>query len=495
MTKENLLKYLKDPTYLQQVSYQELKTLVAEHPSSLSLRYLLAVKSKQENNSDFERQLAYLATYGFDRAHLFDVFNKKELPQEMEDILPQEDYLELKELSALERELKANPISRSNDLLFEMEAPISTIPSYKAPKMVTKEEMVPTEDEDFYVLNFDEELDSSVEQQVEREVLESRVEGNLAAIEDLFKDLEEDGVSADLSTEFVNNGTSKELALQETVKGGDFPNIPLEVLDTNRDLISKDSIIISSTSMQEVEQRAMSIEDAGQKSLIQATTSTDNEDQLEDAKTSEAITHIVTEIIPETTEETLVVNPIPKSSFSTWYDHAGDLTSFSGYDLVGFNSKGIINELSASEKELKIVEQVREEKIRIAKLQAERRTKINNSVSDVVKVNPVSKTSLEDAAILEIIPAETPPSEAQELTKKKKKKQKHILKEIKKEAETSFVFEEDIASETLAQLLVLQGHYSKARAMYEHLSLIFPEKSSLFAYEIQKIENLEDEVA
>lgn len=46
---------------------------------------------------------------------------------------------------------------------------------------------------------------------------------------------------------------------------------------------------------------------------------------------------------------------------------------------------------------------------------------------------------------------------------------------------------EDIATETLAELLVRQGHTQKAIAMYEKLRLIFPEKSSFFA---QKIENL-----
>ena len=76
-----------------------------------------------------------------------------------------------------------------------------------------------------------------------------------------------------------------------------------------------------------------------------------------------------------------------------------------------------------------------------------------------------------------------------------KEEQTVVIRKVTSKAYKSLVFEEDIASETLAQLLVLQGHYSKAMAMYEQLSLIFPEKSSLFAGEIKKIENLEDEVA
>jgi len=182
------------------------------------LIHLLAIKSKQENNSDFERQLAYLATYGSDRSHLFDVFNKKELTEKIEEVLPQEDYLELKELSALERELKERPISRSNDLLFEMEAPTTTISNYNASEMLAKKEVVSIEDEDYYILNFDEELDSSTPvEQVGQDISEAKVEGNLAAIEDLFKDLEDDEVSIPATTELITNGISRELDLQETI--------------------------------------------------------------------------------------------------------------------------------------------------------------------------------------------------------------------------------------------------------------------------------------
>ena len=467
MTKENLLKYLKEPTYLQQISYQELKTLVAEHPNSLSLRYLLAVKSKQENNSDFERQLSYLATYGYDRAHFYDVFNKKDLPNEMVDVIPQEDFLELKELSALERELQAKPISRTSDFLFEMEPPTPILPTYDVPKMVPQKELATLEDEDYYVLNFEEELDTSSEQ-VGQQVMESRVKGNLAEIEDLFKDLEEEELPTQMPTELLINGASKDLTLQETVKGGDFPDIPLEVLDTNMDLISKGASIAP-----------IAIEQAGQgrESANQSKPAVEKVEQQGDSKTSEELNQLGPEIVPEITEETLVVNPIPKSSFSTWYDHGGEIPTFSGYDLVGFNSRGIVKELSASEKEIQIAERIREEKLRIAKLQAAKRTISNKETGPV------------DTKSTHSVTQGIPPQGAI------KKKQKQILREIKNEAESSFVFEEDIASETLAQLLVLQGHYSKARAMYEHLSLIFPEKSGLFAYEIQKIENLEDEVA
>lgn len=77
-----------------------------------------------------------------------------------------------------------------------------------------------------------------------------------------------------------------------------------------------------------------------------------------------------------------------------------------------------------------------------------------------------------------------------------RKKKKIVRKEFEKTvafAEESLTMTEGIASETLAQLLVKQGQYSQARAMYAKLRLIMPEKSSFFAGEIEKIQNLPDE--
>lgn len=62
--------------------------------------------------------------------------------------------------------------------------------------------------------------------------------------------------------------------------------------------------------------------------------------------------------------------------------------------------------------------------------------------------------------------------------------QEATSKQISDESST---LNKEIASESLAELLAKQGHQSKAIAMYEKLSLIFPEKRAYFASQIKKI--------
>ncbi|WP_235296329.1 hypothetical protein [Portibacter marinus] len=71
--------------------------------------------------------------------------------------------------------------------------------------------------------------------------------------------------------------------------------------------------------------------------------------------------------------------------------------------------------------------------------------------------------------------------------KKKKKKKKKKKSKLEKKIERSVIKKDEIVTEALANILAQQGHKEKAKDMYEKLSLIFPEKSSFFALQIEKL--------
>jgi tetratricopeptide (TPR) repeat protein len=76
----------------------------------------------------------------------------------------------------------------------------------------------------------------------------------------------------------------------------------------------------------------------------------------------------------------------------------------------------------------------------------------------------------------------------EEIKKKKKKKKKK--KQMLQEAVQSITENEEIASETLAELLIKQGRYDKAIEMYDRLILLFPEKSDYFAAKIKHLKSI-----
>jgi len=89
--------------------------------------------------------------------------------------------------------------------------------------------------------------------------------------------------------------------------------------------------------------------------------------------------------------------------------------------------------------------------------------------------------------------AEAGNHKAVQLVKEEPETPKETVKKApsaKKVAERSLHLSNSIVSETLASLLVKQERYGKAMDMYQKLSLKYPEKSHIFAAEIEKLKNL-----
>ena len=73
------------------------------------------------------------------------------------------------------------------------------------------------------------------------------------------------------------------------------------------------------------------------------------------------------------------------------------------------------------------------------------------------------------------------------LEDRKIKKDAYIFED---KANESNKFQFDIVTETLAKVYLEQGHYEKAKAAYHQLILKYPKKSSLFASQIELIDQL-----
>lgn len=88
---------------LHQVSYQELKSLVLQYPYSPNLRYLLLLKSLFDKNKDFDKLQLLASLSSPDRKKLRQLVKQySRLNEIQENYSLNEDFLELKDLSALE---------------------------------------------------------------------------------------------------------------------------------------------------------------------------------------------------------------------------------------------------------------------------------------------------------------------------------------------------------------------------------------------------------
>lgn len=106
MTSERLLQIFENPaTGLENVTYEELKTLALAYPYSPHFRTLLALKARQDDHPEATRALANAAAYAIDRSKLFMLMREEMTPvlqPEAEEIL-----FELKPIESVQRQLEA----------------------------------------------------------------------------------------------------------------------------------------------------------------------------------------------------------------------------------------------------------------------------------------------------------------------------------------------------------------------------------------------------
>ena len=107
MTQERLLKLLDNPELLSTISYEELKTIALAYPYAHNLRYLLALKARQDQHPEAERMLTTAATYSLDRKQLFFLSAPRQLVPQAVSVAFEESVLELKPIQSVKKELEA----------------------------------------------------------------------------------------------------------------------------------------------------------------------------------------------------------------------------------------------------------------------------------------------------------------------------------------------------------------------------------------------------
>lgn len=107
MTQERFHRLLENPELLASIPYEEMKTLALAYPYAHNLRYLLALKARQDDHPEAERTLTTAAVYSLDRTQLYHLTAIK-IPAVLPvSVVMEEAILELKPIELVQRELEA----------------------------------------------------------------------------------------------------------------------------------------------------------------------------------------------------------------------------------------------------------------------------------------------------------------------------------------------------------------------------------------------------
>lgn len=104
MTQERFSRLIEDPELLRTISYEELKTLALAYPYTHNFWYFLAIRSRQTNHPDTEKNITTAAVYSLDRSQLFRLVAPQMITPQA--VWVQEEVLELKPVETLKKRME-----------------------------------------------------------------------------------------------------------------------------------------------------------------------------------------------------------------------------------------------------------------------------------------------------------------------------------------------------------------------------------------------------
>jgi hypothetical protein len=436
MTADQLTDYLNDLRQLKSANEKELLALTKKHPYCQSLHYMMVRKAQMEYSVNYERLLHLASTYATDRAYLYQLIHREELQLQQE--VAQADVLILNNIhdkkhdeNSLDDMSEPTPvlILPSVDLVQKEEDTIM-LEHISTPDILAKAvEIAPEMEQENIAIGAPESLAQNLELDDDAE--------ELVTLDQLLQAKTEVETPEIVPTQIETNATIESLFEADQVDEYDS--------ESEEELLTLDQISVVKTEpvleeipsyetflakQQAIEPKPSQISDDEEYELMTISDLNQNEGQA--SEPSAASNEIELELTsmnslhaqPQAAETAI---PMPKSSFSSW------LRKFKKPELVDV-SMPVESETDFVQYADKIDEKFKDKKV------------------------------------------------GKEKTKKKKKNADLIAF-----AEQSLIHNEEITSETLAQLLGEHGRKERAIHIYEKLMLHIPEKSLYFASEIERL--------
>ena len=432
MNADNFTEFLSDKSNLYKLSYEELKTLSLQFPYSSNLQLLLTLKSKMEQHKDFEKNLAKAATLCPDRKHL--LLRIKEIdvsPVQAENLVLKEDYLELKDLSALDNLDKV-----------EVEPPVETEQNGK------------------------QEISENLKAQLQHTVSDEDPTDNNPFLNSSGKDYEDINLSETLLNNLLVDEESEIIPQSEL--NAQIELVPETEIPTPSE--SSDSPLTDTDPIPESEPQSEPQPDLRSESEPEPTPTIEFTPPISfsEESTSDSDTEIPLEPKPEPLLQPLPSYHVPENTM---------LNLVAASKIIANMEKEVIPEPVMSDSEVSIAEKP-------SNATGMPKPSPKSSFTSWIQQFQPEHTKLRLDELMEARKLEELKRKRKKKKKKKKKKSKMILI-----AEQSITENTEIATDTLADLLTQQEQYEKAIQVYHRLIEMYPEKKAYYQTKIFEIQN------